>query len=227
MGLREEGYWDEHYKLELSNFQEDGDEGEVWFGKGLSRKIVLWIKDQVESGQKIRILDIGCGNAFLLYSLVDSLDHDELLLHGIDYSVNSIELSRSIIESKGLSSRIKVNQCDFLDTNQLESTFEGTKFNYIIDKGTFDAICLLSSDQILEETKRNYMKSVYSIVDNNSKFILASCNHTEEELCHLFKLDCPNRLPVEMIGKIDTPTLKFGGKEGSQVTCLIFRFGRI
>ena len=40
-------YWENFYEEELENFENHGDEGESWFGKGNTMKIVRWVTDNV------------------------------------------------------------------------------------------------------------------------------------------------------------------------------------
>lgn len=238
MALRREGYWDEHYSLELRNYEEDGDEGEVWFGKGLSRRIFDWILETIRSknrstSDKWDILDVGCGNSYTLTTLVErakdklSVDHlDNLRLFGLDYSRNSIDLSKKIVLDKGYTDVIALEQCDFLNHKEVSEVTKDMKFDIVIDKGTFDAICLLASDspEKLKAAKLNYIQSVYSVSKVSSTFILASCNSTEEELLPIFDIDSPGKRETKLIGRIESPKIQFGGKEGSQVTCLIMEF---
>lgn len=235
MALRQEGYWDQHYGLELKNYQEDGDEGEVWFGKGLSCRIVAWLVDRLNAEQhsgpdNSQVLDIGCGNSYTLCTLVERIDAklfgESLKILGIDYSHNSIELSKRIVAERGLDNKIFLEQCDFLDHEQLKKATKGANFDFLIDKGTYDAICLLASQstETLDKARVRYMESLYSLVKSRSILILASCNSTEEELMNLFSLDCDSKINYKLIGRIETPKIKFGGKEGSQVTCVIVEF---
>lgn len=240
MALRQDSYWDEHYENELKNFEEGGDEGEIWFGKGLSRKIADRIISELDSkylkSQGTSLIDIGCGNAFLLLTIIEKLrsgscdkfrgSMDKFRTLGIDYSANSIKLSKKIVNSKGLNDTIDLEQCDFLNPNQLERATGGQKFDFVVDKGTFDAICLLASgsDSKLIDANTRYMRSLYSLVKEGTIFILASCNYVKEELLALFDIECKNKCGSKLVDKIETPKLQFGGKEGSQVTCLIMRF---
>lgn len=241
MALRREGFWDEHYGEELNNFDDAGDEGEVWFGRGLSRKICAQVVDRLKTDvhygslPKIEILDIGCGNGFLISNLAlqvknqyDKNEHAKCHYMGIDYSANSIELSKKILATKDLDiSDVTLRQCNFLDCGQIKEECSSKKFHFVIDVGTYDAICLLSSESEskLSQTQIAYMRSLYTVVQDGTTFFLASCNHTRDELMCLFELDCPLRLPVTLVGEIETPKLRFGGQEGSQVSCLIIKFG--
>jgi len=234
MALRQEGFWDRHYEDELRNFDDAGDEGEVWFGKGLSRKvsarIVDLIKEDTSLPDDISVLDIGCGNAFLLIDLAQRLRPE---LHqkrasflGLDYSSNSIELCKRIIDARGLTEEILSCQCDFLDLDQLNEITRSQTFDFVIDVGTYDAILLLGGEDQgkLSSTKKSYMTSLYSVVRSGSIYVLASCNHTQDELMELFHISCPKKRGNKLIGCIDTPKFQFGGKTGSKVCCLIFKF---
>lgn len=239
MGLRHEGYWEQHYEEELKNFQDNGDEGDVWFGEPLTRRIVNRILQEVkhghcnESSSEISILDVGCGNAFLLCTLLEKASEqltpgatiDRLQLHGIDYSANSIELSKKIVESRGLANSIHLQQCNFLDLNQVCKLNQAKRFDFIVDKGTFDAICLLSGDADCN-VRENYKQSIYALARSGTVFILASCNHTEDELLALFDGNNENgeQIHHQLLERIETPKIRFGGKEGSQVCCLVLKF---
>lgn len=226
MALRQEGYWDEHYEQELKNYLEDGDEGEIWFGKALNRKIVDWVLRRTSSPetkqQAIQVIDVGCGNAFLLCTLIEKSEETRVEALGIDYSTNSISLSTKIVKDRSLQQQIQLRECDFLDHAQVSSISE-KRFDYIIDKGTYDAICLLHNEpqDKLSKARETYLRSVGMLAKTGSIFILASCNHTEEELRLLFSSSEEFSRHSKVIDKIETPSIKFGGKSGSQVTCLI------
>lgn len=36
-------YWEEAYKKEIANFEENGDLGDVWFGEDSAARVVNWI----------------------------------------------------------------------------------------------------------------------------------------------------------------------------------------
>lgn len=223
----------------MTNFENDGDEGEVWFGKGLTRKIVKWIIDrtrQIESRQQqaLDLIDIGCGNAVLLCDLAEMAATLEpklqLDLLGIDYSINSIALSRKIIQRKRLDNEIALEECDFLNKEKLRCATTNRTYDYVVDKGTYDAICLLasSSDDALKEARSRYIQSLKSLVKDGTIFILASCNYTEHELIAFLggqdnqcSADLMTRFIV--IDRIETPQIQFGGRVGSQVCCLIIQ----
>jgi hypothetical protein len=122
-----------------------------------------------------------------------------------------------------LNNSIYLQRCDFLDLNQVSQLNQGKKFDFIVDKGTFDAICLLSSDAN-SGVREQYKQSIREVSKKGTIFILASCNHTEDELLNVLKEKPHDRLNIELIGRIETPKIMFGGKEGSQVCCLVLKF---
>lgn len=245
MDLRREGHWDEHYQLELDNFEQNGDEGEVWFGVGLNRRIVDWIVQEIVRSRResqadritpvVSLVDIGCGNAFLLCSLREKLESTfansgaNWTLTGLDYSSNAIELGKKVISSRGYNEdRIRVHRCDLLDLKQVEETTERIKYDFIVDKGTLDAIGLLASDSEakLKEAHGKYMRAIRSMSKVGTLFVLASCNSTRDELADILEAAEEKdftALRFSAIGSIETPKIHFGGKVGSQVTCLLYR----
>ncbi|PAV83488.1 hypothetical protein WR25_24054 isoform C [Diploscapter pachys] len=60
--------WDKCYENELKNFEESGQEGEIWFGKRTEKRIVDFITDS-KTLSDCQIIDVGCGNGSLLRSL--------------------------------------------------------------------------------------------------------------------------------------------------------------
>lgn len=238
MSLRKDGYWDEQYEEELRNFLDNGDYGYVWYGEPLTRRIVARILTEfnsypsIETSDSINIIDVGCGNAFLLTTLIEKSIEllpkttvDRLRLSGIDYSANAIELSKKFVESEGKNNQIDLQQCDFLDLDQIQRLYPGTKFDFIVDKGTFDAICLLNGDSI-DQVREKYERSVLALSRSGTILIIASCNHSEDELMSVFKQTSgiEDHLYSRLLHRIETPKIKFGGQEGSQVTCLVIKF---
>lgn len=61
--------WDGRYKLELKNYEEYCDEGEVWFGKAAESRMVKYLAS-LKLPFTARIVDLGCGNGSLLRHLV-------------------------------------------------------------------------------------------------------------------------------------------------------------
>lgn len=232
MALKKEGYWDDHYREELKNFDQNGDEGEIWFGVRLTRRIVERLLLRIINQEEFALLDIGCGNAALLCMLVEQMrekklphSSDRVKLVGVDYSKESIALAKRVVDNRNLSDTITLYQADILEPTC--SDCFGIKYQFLVDKGTLDAICLLYGEtaEKLHQTKIRYLESVYYCAKEGSVFLLASCNNTKDELLSLFDLKCRYQRHAELIDILETPKIIYGGKEGSQVSCIIVEFG--
>lgn len=134
-------------------------------------------------------------------------------LTGIDYSHNAIELSKSIATDQSLY--INYHVMDLLDERNIQQQLGDTKFDVVHDKGTYDAISL-HPDRPAEK-RATYIANLHRLTDENGLLILTSCNWTDDELC--------TSLTAKFIkhAVIPTPTFKFGGKEGSVVTQIVFK----
>ncbi|VDO47401.1 unnamed protein product [Onchocerca flexuosa] len=68
--LADKEYWIEHYERELRNFEEFGDEGEIWFGRVAENRLVNYVSGSEELSKSSKLIDFGCGNGSLLRTLV-------------------------------------------------------------------------------------------------------------------------------------------------------------
>nr|XP_013223557.2 EEF1A lysine methyltransferase 2 [Columba livia] len=197
--------WDAAYERELQTFQDIGDVGEIWFGEESMVRIIRWLEKQ-KVPLDSSLLDIGTGNGVLLVELAKS---GYTNLTGIDYSPSAIELSEKIREKEGMSN-IKLKVEDFLAPSAELSGFE-----ICIDKGTFDAISL-NPDNAAGKRKQ-YVRSLCSVLKPGGFFLITSCNWTKEELSNEF------REGFEILEELPTPKFCFGGRIGNSVTALVFQ----
>lgn len=200
-------YWDTTYADEISSFEDTGDTGEVWFGQTVAKKVVAWICRTCGSERGVKIMDLGCGNGYTLMLL-----HDKNFtnLTGIDYSEHAIMLTQKIAAKKGANIRLQVK--DILECEvQCEE-----KYDIIVDKGTFDAICLNPCISIAD-SRSKYIHFVEKSMKESAHFILTSCNWSKDELLIHFSGH------FVLADEILSPTLTFGGKQGSRVTTLILK----
>lgn len=88
--------WDETYATELQNFNDHGDEGEIWFGEDSLFRVLRWFdKNEDKVPKTAKILDLGCGNGVTCVHLAqEGFNH----VAGVDYSPDAIALSRKLAE---------------------------------------------------------------------------------------------------------------------------------
>uniref|UniRef100_T2MC22 Protein-lysine N-methyltransferase METTL10 n=1 Tax=Hydra vulgaris TaxID=6087 RepID=T2MC22_HYDVU len=208
--LGTESFWDDFYSKELSNFKENKDEGEIWFGHSRMMKVVDWLFNCKQINPLSSVIDIGSGNGAFLLELAQKGFSS---LYGIDYSQNAVDLSISIALSQGKV--ISYKQADFLDQDSIRFSTadesEVSMFDVCHDKGTYDAISLRDD---AAEARKKYLNTLSKI--SKSLFVITSCNWTLEELKTHFKEF------FEFVAHIPAPSFQFGGKSGSTVSTAIF-----
>lgn len=166
-------YWDDVYSRDQENFKQFGDEGEIWFGEEVERRLVNWFQANVSSESSV--LDVGCGNAHLLIELFGAGFHS---LCGIDYSPTAVILAAKIAHDRNAS--IRLQEVDFLKREHIMSL---GRFDIIVDKGTLDAIslaCDTTEDRM--QHLSTYFQHVRQLLSPNGQVVITSCNWTEKEL---------------------------------------------
>ncbi|VDM46621.1 unnamed protein product [Toxocara canis] len=172
LGTKE--YWDERYKVELENYEDIGDEGEIWFGRSAENRAIRYLLD-AGLRKDSRIIDLGCGNGSLLRHLVESLRRLKFTcLTGVDYCEDAVRLARSIAEREEAATDmlpINFHVVDLLKENALTD-----RYDIVMDKGTWDAMSLSSE----KKTRLcHYRNCVLHITNINGLFIIFSCNFTK------------------------------------------------
>eukprot|EP01023_Acetabularia_acetabulum_P067855 TRINITY_DN9472_c0_g1_i1.p1 TRINITY_DN9472_c0_g1~~TRINITY_DN9472_c0_g1_i1.p1 ORF type:complete len:220 (-),score=30.81 TRINITY_DN9472_c0_g1_i1:102-761(-) len=205
-------FWCQQYEKELQNFQDYGDQGEIWFGEDVEDRMCDFILEisQNEDVSKIQVLDVGTGNGSLLFKL-KQMGFKEL--KGSDYSEESIKLCKSIAQQTGVLEDTNFLVDDLLDTKIQE------RFDMITDKGTFDAISLMEDSS---QTKLQYLESVAKLLKVGGKLVITSCNYTIEEVKTYFE-NKKLMYFTYMDHVRDYPQIEFGGHSGSKVCTLAFR----
>ncbi|ALC41855.1 CG9643 [Drosophila busckii] len=200
-------YWETSYTREIKNYKSHGDVGEIWFDEDSQQRVVDWLlkQDNIDK-QKARVLDLGCGNGMFLIALGNE---GYTQLTGVDYSPKAIELAQGIAKDQTLSINYQV--ADLTQGAQELGTYQ-----IVHDKGTYDAVSLCPDNP--KEKRMQYLATVAQLLqDEESFFVITSCNWTEDELLQSFD---------ELFTKhctIPTPTFKFGGKVGNVVTSVVFK----
>ncbi|OMJ22522.1 Protein-lysine N-methyltransferase mettl10 [Smittium culicis] len=229
------------------------------FGEDITEKIVDWIEDQDEDYTSKTIVDIGCGNGQLLFRLQESGFTN---LTGTDYSSYSIELAKQIQSTVEEGNEINFIQSDILLETAASDIFASLKklnesrsiensinsFDLVLDKGTFDAICLApeqptaispTAAEVAEtnsdktetekhkrvdmEARKKYLRSVRELMDaKKSVFLITSCNWTEDELVSMF-----SSYGFDFYGRIKHRSFTFGGVKGSTVSSVAFKLKKM
>ncbi|XP_063695583.1 EEF1A lysine methyltransferase 2 [Culicoides brevitarsis] len=206
LGTKE--YWDKSYDVEINNYKSHGDVGEIWFDEDSQLRIIKWIlkNDKIQKSDKI--LDLGCGNGMMLVELARE---GFTSLIGVDYSDLAVKLASEIAKDQDLSEFITYKQADLLSEKEV---MDLGNFRILHDKGTYDAISLNPSEP--KEKRNAYLRNLTKIMDEESLFIITSCNWTQAELVESFK----EYFVLQTV--IPTPVFKFGGTVGNVVTSLVF-----
>jgi len=215
--------WDSVYQEELANFEEIGDEGEIWFGAETVEKMVEWSLENIPPSSNPSVLEIGSGNGTLLFGLLDA-GYDPTRLAGIDYSPGAVALSTQIAQTRG-GSLINFSECDFLKDDptipqnlQLPSRID--VWDLILDKGTYDAIALGQKDDQGRSPSINYPARAARLLKPGGYFLITSCNFTEDELKSSF---ATAETGLTYHSRIQHPTYTFGGKSGSICSSVAFK----
>ena len=227
--------------MELDNFLDHGDEGEIWFGKAVERRTIDWIKSKLPNlllksssssapSTEARILDLGCGNGHFTCKLLEA---GFINVAALDYSEKAVELARNLIKnslnsSSGVSfdqfNPLKsIFQADILDSESIPEAFRNS-FDLVVDKGTFDAISLNPDIVGEERTSKTFIlassfkRTLKKLLDPlNPFFIITSCNWTSAELGAIFG---PEFVAIDEVAH---STFTFGGKSGQDVSTVIFK----
>jgi SAM-dependent methyltransferase len=232
-------YWDSAYKTERANFASNADdEGTVWFSDaGAEERMLSFLEDLADEGQLLktvdqdnqgeegkdkaiptRFLDLGTGNGHLLFALREDEWEGEMI--GVDYSAQSVKLANEILAGKDASySSIQFYKYDILDS--APGSWLGAGFDVVLDKGTFDAICLSQeTDAQGRRICERYREKVEPLVRNGGRFLITSCNWTAEELRGWFEGE-DGALVFDH--SVKYPSFTFGGKTGTSVCTLCFK----
>lgn len=220
--LGTKSYWDKAYTSELTNFSSNpSDEGTIWFSDSSAEERMLsFLEDLSDEGHldksSARFLDLGTGNGHLLLALREEEWEGEMV--GVDYSAQSVRLANEIKGGKGEGyADLRFEEWDILSAQP--GTWLGEGFDVVLDKGTFDAICL--SQEMDAQGRRiceGYRERVEPLIKPGGRFLITSCNWTEEELREWFVGS-----GLEYVDKVKYPSFTFGGKTGSSVVTLCFQ----
>lgn len=228
-------HWDDVYEREVANFEETGDEGEIWFGEDSIEKMVNWTLENVPITSHPRILEIGSGNGTLLFALHEA-GYAASHLSGIDYSPDAVKLARMVAAARSQNSEqvTSFHVCDFISelppppplaspaaSGQHGADVQGS-WDLLLDKGTYDAIALGEKDESGRSPVAVYPVRASKLLRENGYFLITSCNFTEEELKTRFINPETNFC---FHSHVKHPSISFGGQTGSVYTTVAFKKG--
>ena len=238
LGTRE--YWSQAYATERQNFTANpSDEGTIWFSDaGAEERMLAFLSDladedalhkeadgDIDAGEEAesfvpptRFLDLGTGNGHLLFALREDGWEGEMV--GVDYAGESVVLASEIRAAKGSEYEdIAFHEFDILGKGQEVPAWVGSGFDVVLDKGTFDAVSLSEEvDGAGRRIAEGYREAVEGLVKSGGRFLITSCNWTEEEVRGWF-----GGGEMEFEGKARYPSFTFGGRTGSSVCTLCFK----
>ena len=148
------------------------------------------------SNTPLKILECGSGNGTLLLSFLTSPPDStpsSFHLTGIDYSPLAAHLASGVESARRLSLEEDVQEenwtvndvppVDWRTGDLLRDDMDET-WDLVLDKGTFDALCL--SNEPVDGDGRLpslvYPEKVATLVQQGGFFLITSCNFTEEEI---------------------------------------------
>ncbi|KAG0706768.1 S-adenosyl-L-methionine-dependent methyltransferase [Suillus ampliporus] len=221
LGTKE--HWDNVYEEELENFSENGDEGEIWFGKKAMHEMVKWVRRHAPPRPNMSVLEVGSGNGALLFALVEGRGeacYPAQRLLGIDYSEGAVQLAQSVAQSRNLAA-VTFKVCDFLqeDPPLLAGDQKAGAWDLILDKGTYDAIALMEKDDNGRIPVEGYPMRIAKLLNPGGHFLITSCNFTEAELQSKFITE---ETGLQYHSRIEHPTISFGGSTGSACSSVAF-----
>ncbi|ETN40779.1 uncharacterized protein HMPREF1541_05059 [Cyphellophora europaea CBS 101466] len=189
--------------------------------------------------QKASVLDLGTGNGSALFSLRQEGGYTGPLV-GIDYSDQGIQLANRLkihfANDPEDERHIAVRDMTFDVFDLIKESPEkmpwwpkdGTGFDLVLDKGTFDAISL-SYDTVpdvhgaQQHLNQVYPAKIAAMIKPNGFFLITSCNWTEDEIVRWFTTTKSIQGVFDVFDKIKYKVFEFGGRKGQGVTSVCFQ----
>ncbi|KAH6671536.1 S-adenosylmethionine-dependentmethyltransferase [Plectosphaerella plurivora] len=126
----------------------------------------------------------------------------------------------------------KETEIEFAEWDVLRGSYEvplsgaqSSGWDVVLDKGTFDAICLSDEKDAATGARacEGYKARVLRLVRPGGLFLVTSCNWTEEELGRWFQGPAGDVGSFAQVDRINYPSFQFGGAKGQTISTLCFR----
>lgn len=168
------------------------------FGEDSVEKMVDWALENVPTDPAPYILEVGAGNGNLLFALCDA-GYAPHKICGVDYSADAINLAQAIAKARAVqpsaedagddeedagggpagADKITFATCDFLQDEVArlsgmgaESDSDVAVWDFVLDKGTFDAIALAEKDEAGKAPADGYPARIGRVVKPGGYFLI-------------------------------------------------------
>lgn len=140
--------------------------------------MVDWIQETIPVDPAPSILEVGAGNGTLLFALQEA-GYPAQAICGVDYSEDAVKLARAIGSRKGEDAAlITFETCDFLSeypravNSTSTSTDTNSRWDLVLDKGTFDAIALAERSADGKALADGYPPRIAEVVKPGGYFLI-------------------------------------------------------
>lgn len=143
--FQEEGYWNNFFQDKKTK------QGFEWYAS--YAEIEYYLKLSVKDNKEARVLVTGCGNSLLSEQMHKGL--------GLKKNVTSVDFEEAVIKrmaNKGVAG------VDYQVMDVTAMTFEDSSYDFVVDKGTLDALC---ADKSPETTQKviAYLNEVVRVLN--------------------------------------------------------------
>ncbi|KAK4534847.1 hypothetical protein CDCA_CDCA03G0872 [Cyanidium caldarium] len=235
--LGERAYWERVYAAERREWEESDVVGDDWFAEHTATRLGAWLVAMCGEGrERVRLLDVGCGNGSFLMQL--AREHGFRHLFGVDYSESAVALARSMWAKRMSSANGELAQAVFTvgDVRGYVPPTADGRVDVLHDKGTLDAVALQDGGAWVDAYLQRCLW-VWLGAQPGSKLVITSCNFTAEELraqveraaraspSDTLGVECGRILELrELSDPPQYPVLEYAGQRGSPVVTLGWRW---
>ena len=161
----------------------------------------------------------------MLFELCDEDDDGQRWcgeMIGVDYSEASVRLARRIAAQRQYqeddAAVPSFEHWDLLQSPPRDWLRDG--FDVVLDKGTFDAISLMTYENSSQHPCEIYRRKVTPLVKRGKFLFVTSCNWTRDELVDWLATDGSE---LDLHDEAKYPTFTYAGQTGQTIVTLVFQ----
>ena len=157
-------FWSNFFKSKQINANNESTDMESFEWYADFEDLMPHFQDGLIEGENQRIFVPGCGNSLLSEKLCTVMNQT---------NVTSVDFIPEVVQK--MNER-NVSGVTYAEMDFLNMTYEDSSFDVVIDKGSFDAICL-DDDANSEEKYSKYLSEQVRVLDAtsaNNKFLIVS-----------------------------------------------------